>query len=238
MQAKPILQPWIRILMEIAKLILEYIKALAWPGVTITIILIFKAQISRIIGRLSKANLPGGVTFDFNQEIKEAETLSKQVAQEKDKLSIPEHKKQLPSIPLTEANARMISLGLQPSPSGLDMSYYRNIAKDDPTVALAGLRMEIEILARNLAKGFKVDIDQKISLSQLLRKLRDSNAITQNQSDLALKILRVCNAAIHGQFVTFDEANSVIDTANVLRDQYLRWLSWGFDDEWQPRERR
>jgi hypothetical protein len=35
------------------------------------------------------------------------------------------------------------------------MNNYKTIAESDPTLALAGLRIELEILTRNLAKGFK-----------------------------------------------------------------------------------
>jgi len=57
----------------------------------------------------------------------------------------------------------MIHLGLRPSPSGLDMSYYRSLADQDPNVTLAGLRIEIDILARNLAKGFNVSVNDRES---------------------------------------------------------------------------
>lgn len=44
----------------------------------------------------------------------------------------------------------------------------------------------------------------------------------------------VCNATVHGQPVSLEQAKSVIQSAEVLADQYLSWLSWGFDDGWEP----
>ena len=44
--------------MEIAKLILEFLKALAWPFAVLSIAIIFRAPISAILSRLRKADLP------------------------------------------------------------------------------------------------------------------------------------------------------------------------------------
>src|SRR5258708_19539898 len=124
-----------------------------------------------------------GVSLDFDAELQEAKLISKQVEQ------ATENGTQRPNIPMTEANARMIKLGLQPSPSGLDVSYYRNLAIQDPNIALAGLRIEIDILARNLARGFKIQFYPHIIGIRLLQRLRDAGAITPEQLQLASKIL-------------------------------------------------
>jgi hypothetical protein len=114
------------------------------------------------------------------------------------------------------------------------MTYYRNLADQDPNVALAGLRIELDVLARNLATGFKVPIERQDTGGRLLRRLYDHGAITSEQMQLGLKVLQVCNAAVHGQPVSHEQATSVIQSAEVLADQYLAWLSWGFDDGWRP----
>ena len=129
---------------------------------------------------------------------------------------------------------RLIKLGLRPSPSGLDLAYYRRLAEQDPNVALAGLRIEIDVQARNLAKGFKVSIDEHDSGSRLFRKVHEGGAITGDQMRLAMKVLRVCNAAVHGITISHHEALDVIASAEVLADEYLAWLSWGFGDDWVP----
>lgn len=41
--------------------------------------------------------------------------------------------------------------------------------------------------------------------------------------------------AIHGQTVTREEALDVIEAAAVLANDFLEWLSWGFDDNWTPK---
>jgi hypothetical protein len=214
----------------IARLVLEYTQALVWPLVAVIAMLLFRKHLVVVLQRLKGADLPGGVSLDFNEEIRDAKELSREVQ------DAPPHEKDKgqPSIPLTEANARMISVGLQPSPSGLDLSYYRNLARQDPNVALAGLRMEVEILARNLAKGFGIEIQRRDSAGMILRRLHDNHAITLQQNQLAQKIVQLCNAAVHGTRVSREEADEIIDLAMVLGEQYVRWLSWGFNDGWQP----
>jgi hypothetical protein len=69
----------------------------------------------------------------------------------------------------------------------------------------------------------------------LLQRLLDHGAITREQAELSRKILSICNKAIHGQPVSEQEAQEVIDAAAVLARYFLSWLSWGFDDNWKPR---
>lgn len=216
--------------MDIARLVLDFIDTLVWPAVVITGLLLFKKPFTTVILRLKGAGLPGGVTLNFEQELRDAQSLSRDVAKAPSK----EPKPGVPTIAVTQANARLISLDLQPSPSGLDMAKYSELARQDPNIALAGLRMEIEILARNLAKGFKIDFDSRDSAGALLGKLQSNGAITEDQYYLAQKIVRLCNAAIHGTRVSQEDAEAVIDTAKVLAKDYLLWLSWGFDDNWKP----
>jgi len=214
--------------MEIAKLILEYLRVLAWPTTVMALALLFRREITRVFGRLKKAVLPGGVSIDLQEEVLEVKELSERIQ------SAPpsEQKRATPSIPLTEANARMMKLGLAPTLSGLDIAYYRARVATDPVLALAGLRIDLETLARNLAVGFK--IQPTGSLYDLLARLKEAGAITPDQMQLGLKISKVCNQAMHGQLVSREEAEDVIDAAEVLFRQYLAWLSWGFDDNWKP----
>jgi hypothetical protein len=108
------------------------------------------------------------------------------------------------------------------------------MAQQDPNLALAGLRMEIDILARNLAKGFQLEFNSREATGVLMRRLRDRSAITQNQYELIQKVLRLCNAAVHGKSISREEAELVIDVGEVLAKDYLAWLSWGFSDGWSP----
>ncbi|QTF93723.1 hypothetical protein [Halomonas sp. BM-2019] len=135
-------------------------------------------------------------------------------------------------------NTQLMQLGLRPSSSGLDMQYYRNLADHDPNIALAGLRIEIDVLAKNLAKGFNVEVDERAAGARLLRLLYEEGAMTSDQMQLAMKVLNVCDAAAHGTPISRAEAEDVISSAEVLADQYLAWLSWGYDDGWTPKSEK
>jgi hypothetical protein len=114
-----------------------------------------------------------------------------------------------------------------------EQSYYRNLAATDPVLTLAGLRIELETLARNLAKGWKLPVSVIAPLGGVLT-LRDAHAITPAQMELARQALHVCNQAIHGKAISREQAEDVIDSVAVLAGDYLAWLSWGFPDDWKP----
>lgn len=211
--------------MRVATLVLEYLTVLAWPTVVLILTCVFRHHIRDIVKRLKNADLPGGVKLNLQETIKEAGKLSEDIAE----IKPPPEKRGIPIIPITEANSRMMAVGLRPSPSGLDLDYYRMLAQQDPNIALAGLRIELEIMTNNLAKGFKVPIGDRMPLRRLVGELYKVNAITLEQKRLIEKISTVCNAAAHGQPVTILETNQIIESAKVLAEQYISWLSWGFD---------
>lgn len=122
----------------------------------------------------------------------------------------------------------MLNLGLSPSPSGLELSYYRNLIEQDPTIALAGLRIELETILKNLAKRFNIPINKHDGASVITFKLREKSAITSQQEELIGQIIKLCNTAIYGIKVTSSQAEEIFEIAEVLRDQYISWLSWGF----------
>lgn len=215
--------------MEIAELILEYIKVLIWPGVAVFVLTLFRKQLHKVVLRLQKASLPGGISFDFNQEVKEVKQLSEKV----EALPTPEKAIGSTRIPQTEANKRLESLGLQPSPSGLNVTKYRDLAESDPNLALAGIRIDFEVLIKNLALGFGIPVNSKDSGMNLLRTLHRQGAVTESQFYLAQKIYQLSNSAVHGQTVTKEQAFQIIEAAEVLAQQYIDWLSWGFDDDWR-----
>ena len=217
--------------MEVAQVVLEYLKVLIWPIVLILLCIYFKPQVVGIFERIKSATLPGGISIELTEKIREVKELSSKLRE-----SISEKigdQINLPIIPANEANNRLKELGLNPSPSGMDMDYYREIAKKDPNLALAGLRIEFDIMTKNLAKGSKIEIDEKRdSGTRLLKKLIASGSISKDQFLLATKVLNLCNSATHGAKVTLDQALLIIDSADVLVDDYLAWMSWGFDDYW------
>lgn len=215
--------------MNTPELILEYTKVLAWPLTVILLALVFRSHIISLLHKLKRAELPGGVALEtFPEMLDQAKELSTVVKKEAEP---SRDKTKRPAIPLTEANARMLNLGLAPSPSGLEISYYREIAKRDPVLALAGLRIELETMLRNLAKGFNLSISPRDSVAVITRKLLTSGAITASQTELLTTVINLSNAAVHGVKVTLEQADDILDIATTLRDQYVDWLSWGFEEQ-------
>lgn len=217
--------------MEVAKLILEFVQAAIWPSVVVLALYFFKGEVKLLLKRLASVKIGDHSVEFFQSELDKAQELSADVRTDPD---VPEEKREriaaAPKIPLTDANTQMLKHGLRPSPSGLELAYYREIADRDPALALAGLRIELEIIGQNLAKGFNVDIPQRASVTTIFRALADAHAVTNKQYNLVQSITRLANSAVHGAPITRDDANAVIDTADVLRDQYLAWLGWGFQD--------
>ena len=212
--------------MEIFKLILEYIKVLIWPAVVLYCLNLFKDQIGTFFARVEKADLPGGISLTaFQEEIKIGKELSVEVKEEQ---SPKQNKQGFSAIPINEANARMLNLNLSPSPSGLELSEYRILAQQDPNLALAGIRMEVEIMLKNLAKGFEIPLNGMFSAGIIVKKLRESGAITESQMQLITTVIRLCNSAVHGQKVTLSEAEDILGITEILRDDYISWLGWGF----------
>jgi hypothetical protein len=216
--------------MQIATYILEVIKTLAWPLTTLILAAMFRKEIRAVLTRIRKAILPGGMSVDFDDQIRETKELAVRV----ESAPPPPGRPEVASLPLTEANARMIQVGLTPTPSGLDLNYYKTIAGSDPNLSLAGLRMELEILTRNLAKGFNIQASSSEPLTRLLSRLLEAHAITSDQFNLAKGILSLLNQAIHGRSVSRREAEEVIESAEALISDYLAWLSWGFGGGWTP----
>jgi hypothetical protein len=133
--------------------ILNLVASLAWPAVAVLALIQFKGPLSGLLERLKSAALPGGVNLDFDEQLLDAKLLAKDIEDNPDQRS-EEHKR----IPQTEANKRLIELNLRPSPSGLNFGEYRDIANNDPILALASLRTEIDAMIKNLADGFKIDV--------------------------------------------------------------------------------
>jgi len=217
--------------MEIAKIILEYIRTLIWPLIVSTLLIVYRKECTAVLRSIRKLTLPGGTSFEtFPKDLEEAKVLSFRVKEEADRKPIKK-KKECPVIPLTDANTQMLNRGLTPIPSGLEVSYYNNLAEQDPNLALASLRFEIEILLKNVAKGFKVEIGKRDSAGIVARKLQKKNAITTHQCELINVIISLCNSAMHGQRVTQSQVKELLDVFAVLRDYYISWLSWGFNNE-------
>jgi hypothetical protein len=211
--------------MELGKLILEYIKALAWPVTVIFLGLSFHKPLSAILRRIKKAGLPGGVSLDFQEQIQEVQDLSQKLIEAPASPPLQTE----PNVSASDTNKKMVALGLEPMKSGLDIKYFRDLAKFDTTLALAALRIELETLFKNMIEktlGKEGDkIRSSVSAISLARLMGENRIIPSDEADLAVKILKVCNRAIHGKNVSDYDAEVVIDASANILDRYRIWLS-------------
>jgi hypothetical protein len=213
---------------ELVKIILEFIGTIIWPITILIIVHRFSNEIKKLIVNAKKVELPGGFSLEtIEHDITQAKELSIEVKKERN----PETQKKIEEANSsfeTEANKRMIEIGLKPSPSGLDINYYRNITNYDPRLAVVGLRADLEIMLKNLAKGFNVTINDYDSAKIIISKLFDKGAITTKQFQLLNTLFRIGNLAVHGAPITKDQVLEILDIATVLVKDYVAWLYWGF----------
>lgn len=74
---------------------------------------------------------------------------------------------------------------------------YVSVAEQDPNLALAGLRIEIERRLRAMAKAYGINIERK-SIRQILRQLSIGEVISHGESTVLNDLVVVLNEAVHG----------------------------------------
>jgi len=213
---------------ELLKIILDFVGSIIWPITIFIIVLIYRKSIHNLLIKARKVELPGGLSLEtFEENIQQAKNLAEEIATERK----PETKDIITKSTLVEKNElnkKMINLGLTPSPSGLNLDYYKNIAKYDPRLALIGLRSDLELMLKNLAKGFKIFHEEKESINRIISKLYKENAISIKQYEFINTVFKIANSAVHGIVVSQDQVYEVLEIAQVLVDDYIAWLDWGF----------
>jgi hypothetical protein len=206
--------------MEIAKLVLEYLKAIAWPGVVLTALAIFRHELSALIATLEHLKLPGGAELDWKRQVREAEQAAEKV----------EASPRAARTPTEPQQAQLISkfqhYGFTASPSDFDWNYYLQLADTDPNLALAGLRMEIERMLQNMAKVAGIDYDRfRTSPGRFSALLKTREVIEPDEYELLRSVINVANAALHGRDVTAADARRTIESAEAFKDSYLAFMS-------------
>lgn len=81
---------------------------------------------------------------------------------------------------------------------------------EDPNLALAYLRMEIEKRLREIALKRRLDVEMH-PLSYLLRNLLTQKIIDREEFDALQTVIRICNKAVHSEKVNPEIAFKIID---------------------------
>jgi hypothetical protein len=92
---------------------------------------------------------------------------------------------------------------------------YVTLAREDPNLALAALRLEIEKRLRLAAqkRGLAVDL---LSVGPLLRQLQDLGMITEDEHRVLGDLLSLLNRAVHGADVDSKAADWAVNVGSQL----------------------
>lgn len=197
---------------------------------------IFRRELSLLIASLEHLKLPGDAELDWKKEVQEAERVAEKIEASPNTAVVPSDKKELQALA-----KKLEDYGFARSPTDYNWDYYRKLAKDDPNLALAGLRMELERMLQNLSEasgaydnrtslyssGISLSVDTRritASAGQMLRHLRSTGILGQDEFELLQSILHIANAALHGRDATEDEAVRVIKSAEAFKEFYLAFM--------------
>jgi hypothetical protein len=113
-----------------------------------------------------------------------------------------------------EEKAEQAGLLMTPTPKEESPAFIA-IAEQDPNLALAGLRIEIEkrLRAIGASLGLKVDVR---GIAQLMRELRKAQAISQNDESVLRDLIGLLNDAVHGADVDQRSAQWAIEVGPQL----------------------
>lgn len=152
-----------------------------------------------------------GAEFDFKENIQQLGNL------------VEESKEEVKSITETSRPTEIIET--------FSAESAMNLVEQDPNLALAALRMEIERILR-LAYQTLINPDppEKHGISYLIRELHKEGVIGSHQREALHQIIRLCNEAIHGGNVSMDDAIKVIDHTIELSHSF----SVGYSINFQP----
>lgn len=106
-----------------------------------------------------------------------------------------------------------------------------NLVEQDPNLALAALRMEIERILRLAYQTIiNPDLPGKYGISFIVRELHKERVIGNHQQEALHQIIRLCNEAVHGGNVSISDAIKVIELTIELSHSF----SVGHSINFQP----
>ncbi len=215
--------------METAILIADIIKHAIWPVTVLIIITRFRNELSDLLFRTNKIQLPGGVQVEaFSARLRAAEPAAERVKQEQafesgkrggafvEELRSPE-----------QVNERLIQLQLNPLVSGLDMNYFRNLSYQTPAQALTALRLDTSTLLKDLARALSIPYTDLDSIDMLAGKLLSQNRIDQSKYQLLKTIDDLTAPEYLRSDVSAEQVNQLLHMAQPLADAARTWLTVG-----------
>ena len=115
---------------------------------------------------------------------------------------------------LEQTTLRAESAGLLTTPK--ESYSFLLISNNDPNLALAGLRIEIEKRLELIIQSNGIELKRKMGIGQLLRILREKEFLTVEQSSILADMIGLLNSAVHGANVDEKSASWAIDIGPKL----------------------
>lgn len=157
---------------------------LIWPTLEIdavTLVLFLAAIVPWLAPLFKSLELPGGWKVEF-QELERARA----EAEKAGLVAAPSEKEQRPAYT------------------------FQLVADEDPNLALAGLRIELEKRLRELASGSGLEVPRG-GISALLRDLDRHDALTSRERGALADMVHLLNSAVHGAEVDRSAAQWAIE---------------------------
>lgn len=174
---------WIKAAVSVVAGLLA-VAHLLWPGLAIdwvTVALLVFAALPRLAPWLNSVELPGGVKLTWQDVAR--------VQQEAEATGL------LAGPAAFEACPREYS--------------YQLVVDEDPRLALAGIRIEIEKRLNELAAAY--DLEPRGGILHILRTLRQHEALEWQEAEVLGHVNRVLNMAVHGAELSPDAARLALD---------------------------
>jgi hypothetical protein len=178
-----------------------FVSHLLWPErialdtvVLAIIVIMILPWLSPLIRHLE---LPGGFKIEFPQAVQNVEKQATEAGL-------------IPTLPSQKA------ISARRSGEDDDRFTFQRIVDEDPAIALAGLRIEIERRLVKLAGLLQIDIS-KTGISMLLTALGKREALTHEEIVVLRDLIRLLNQAAHGADIRKDDAMKAIEIGiNIL----------------------
>ncbi|PLZ01140.1 hypothetical protein CY652_17820 [Burkholderia sp. WAC0059] len=157
----------------------KLIEALAWPGVVLYLILKFRDRFESLLGRLTEATLPGGITGKFSLDIEKAQEVVNEIP-EPEPAVIAEIERGNP--------IEMDNRALKINPSGVIMEMWQKV-----------LGQAKELLESGGALQEPSTAGRPLPPQTLFRMLETRNLVTPEEMKLVNQLHSIRNAVAHSQ---------------------------------------
>lgn len=200
----------------------------------IAILALFVCSIPVAARYLTSAKLPGAL-FRFRDEINDTRIVVDRTVAAAELLATKHKAEEDEDIAEREEDGGRQTESLPQSRAFVtfDLAQSELLLRTDPILALAALRVEIEkklnFAVRFLALTRDNDVTARRSIDLLSGGTGGAREyISKDQADGLLRILKMCERAVHGQPIADSEAKAILELAHSLEDSFALGYSINF----------